>query len=165
MSDIFKDYYAILDISRQATSQEIRFAYHLMSKKYHPDKNPDKDMTTKMQDINEAYFILKDEQRRSLYDIEYTKFQKSSKIKESDDLKYYYNYNIEDENLKKNINAAQMYAEKLVEEFFRSLKVTTKIAAKNAWEGIRCYHNQRKQPARREILREARSWEKDGCGV
>lgn len=55
---MFKDYYKILGIQRQASVQEIKSAYRIMSMKWHPDKNPNVDVTSVMQDINEAYAIL-----------------------------------------------------------------------------------------------------------
>lgn len=61
---MFKDYYKILGISRQASAQEIKSAYRTMSKKWHPDINPGMDVTSIMQDINEAYAILKDENKK-----------------------------------------------------------------------------------------------------
>ncbi len=56
----FKDYYSILEIGRFASFEEIKAAYRAMSKKWHPDMNPNVDVKHKMQDINEAYAILKD---------------------------------------------------------------------------------------------------------
>ena len=58
---MFKDYYQILEITQQASLSEIKQAYRAASKKWHPDVNPGKDTTQIMQDINEAYAILKDE--------------------------------------------------------------------------------------------------------
>ena len=67
---VFKDYYKILGISFSASKQEIRQSYRDMSLKWHPDRNPDKDVTEIMQDINEAYSILYDDTSRSKYDKE-----------------------------------------------------------------------------------------------
>ena len=71
---MFKDYYKILGISRQASFQDIKSAYRAMSIKWHPDKNPNSDVTSIMQDINEAYAILKDEEKRERYNKEYDVF-------------------------------------------------------------------------------------------
>lgn len=71
---MFKDYYKILDIHRHATAQEIKSAYRAMSMKWHPDKNPGTDVTNIMQDINEAYAILKDTNKRERYNQEYDIF-------------------------------------------------------------------------------------------
>jgi curved DNA-binding protein CbpA len=72
---IFKDYYKILEIEPTASSSEIKIAFKKQAIKWHPDKNPGADTTAKMQDLNEAYLILKDNQARVRYDIEYTKFK------------------------------------------------------------------------------------------
>jgi len=70
---MFKDYYAILEISQNATFEEIRKAYKKQSKKWHPDKNIGEDVTSIMQDINEAYDVLKKFHKRQEYDIWYKK--------------------------------------------------------------------------------------------
>ena len=63
------DYYEILQVSRTATSAEIKKAYRKMAIKYHPDKNPnDKEAEEKFKVINEAYGVLSDEKKRSIYD-------------------------------------------------------------------------------------------------
>ena len=145
MTDLFKDYYAILGVPQSATPEELRTAYRSMSKKYHPDKNLGKDMTSLMQDINEAYAILKDERKRSLYDAEYNRFIKAKQdrqIKEEKEEKtssYSYEYDIQDETLREDIQNAREYARQLVDEFFESLKETAKVAAKGAWEGVKYY--------------------------
>ena len=72
---MFKDYYAVLDISSSASLQEIKSAYYTQSKKWHPDINKSEEAKERMQDINEAYLILKDEEAKSKYDIEYKIFK------------------------------------------------------------------------------------------
>ena len=57
----------------QATHQEIRLAYKAMTQKWHPDKNKDVDTTVQMQLILEAYSVLKNANKRKLYDTEYYK--------------------------------------------------------------------------------------------
>lgn len=71
----FKDYYAILQISRFASNTEIRAAYLMRCKEWHPDKNPGTDTTKKMQDINEAKSILIDPILRANYDYKYNSFK------------------------------------------------------------------------------------------
>lgn len=71
---MFKDYYKILGISRSASEEEIRRAYYKMSQKWHPDKHPNMDYTDKMQEINEAYSVLKSGFKRARYDREYERF-------------------------------------------------------------------------------------------
>lgn len=65
----YKDYYKILGVDRKASADEIRSAYRKLAMKYHPDKNPgDKKSEDKFKDINEAYQVLSDEQKRARYD-------------------------------------------------------------------------------------------------
>jgi hypothetical protein len=54
-----KDYYAILGVSKDATDEEIQKAYRELCLKFHPDKNPGLDLSSVMQDINEAYEALR----------------------------------------------------------------------------------------------------------
>ncbi|MGE4351662.1 MAG: molecular chaperone DnaJ [Bdellovibrionales bacterium] len=63
------DYYELLGASREASADELKKAYRKMAMKYHPDKNPgDKEAEHKFKEINEAYDVLRDEQKRSAYD-------------------------------------------------------------------------------------------------
>lgn len=145
---MFKDYYKILGITQQASASEIKSAYRSMSMKWHPDKNPQMDVTSIMQDINEAYAILKDELKRRRYDTEYNIFIKQYhqesvyKKKEENDNHTYdweYNYDIQDETLKEDIKTAREYAKELVNEFLKSFKDTSKKAAKGAWSSAKGY--------------------------
>lgn len=64
-----KDYYDILGISKGASDDEIKKAYRKLAMKYHPDRNPDnKEAEDKFKDINEAYQVLSDPQKKSQYD-------------------------------------------------------------------------------------------------
>lgn len=65
----YKDYYNILGISRDASQEEIKKKYRKMAAKFHPDKNPgNKRAEAKFKEIGEAYEVLKDPEKRKLYD-------------------------------------------------------------------------------------------------
>jgi len=64
-----KDYYSILGVKRDASQQEIKKAYRRLARMYHPDVNPgDKTAESKFKDINEAYEVLSDKDKRVKYD-------------------------------------------------------------------------------------------------
>ena len=63
------DFYKTLDVARNASEREIKKAYRRLAMKYHPDRNTDNpDAEAKFKDIQEAYAILSDEQKRAAYD-------------------------------------------------------------------------------------------------
>ncbi|MEJ5329853.1 MAG: molecular chaperone DnaJ [Desulfobaccales bacterium] len=65
-----KDYYRILGVSRDATPEEIKKAYRKLALKYHPDRNPgDKQAEEKFKEAAEAYEVLRDPEKRRLYDL------------------------------------------------------------------------------------------------
>ncbi len=64
-----KDYYEILEVSKNASGEEIKHAFRRLAMQYHPDRNPNnKEAEAKFKEINEAYEVLKDEQKRATYD-------------------------------------------------------------------------------------------------
>src|SRR5437868_8134638 len=64
-----RDYYEILGVQRTATDAEMKASYRKLAMKWHPDRNPgDKDCETHFKEINEAYDVLKDDQKRAAYD-------------------------------------------------------------------------------------------------
>ena len=65
----YKDYYKVLGVERKASADEIRKAYRKLALKYHPDRNPgDKTAEERFKDLNEAYQVLSDDQKRARYD-------------------------------------------------------------------------------------------------
>ena len=65
----FRDYYEVLGLNRNATENEIRSAYRKLARKYHPDVNPkDKSAEEKFKEVNEAYEVLSDSEKRKRYD-------------------------------------------------------------------------------------------------
>ena len=64
-----KDYYKVLSVSENATKQQIKKAYRRLAFQYHPDRNKrDQYATEKMKELNEAYSVLGDPQKRREYD-------------------------------------------------------------------------------------------------
>ncbi len=64
-----EDYYRTLGVARDASSEEIKKAYRKLAMTYHPDRNPgDKEAEHRFKEINEAYEVLRDVQRRAAYD-------------------------------------------------------------------------------------------------
>lgn len=64
-----KDYYELLEVDKNASADEIKRSFRKLAMKYHPDRNPnDKEAEQRFKEINEAYEVLKDEQKRAAYD-------------------------------------------------------------------------------------------------
>ena len=69
MADNKRDYYEVLGVNKGASEDEIKKAYRSLAKKYHPDMNPgDKEAEVKFKEVNEAYAVLSDSDKRSKYD-------------------------------------------------------------------------------------------------
>lgn len=64
-----KDYYKILGVPRDASSEQLKKAYRDLALRYHPDRNKDKDAEENFKSINEAYAVLSDPQKRQQYDM------------------------------------------------------------------------------------------------
>ena len=64
-----RDYYEVLEVERTATDATIKASFRKLAMKWHPDRNPgDKESEHRFREINEAYDVLKDEQKRAAYD-------------------------------------------------------------------------------------------------
>lgn len=64
----FKDYYAVLGVARDAPADEIRKAFRRLARRYHPDVFKATDAESRMKDVNEAYAVLSDPEKRAAYD-------------------------------------------------------------------------------------------------
>ena len=65
----FKDYYATLGVNKSATEKEIKQAFRKLARKHHPDMNPDdKTAKKKFQEVQKAFDVLSDQNKREMYD-------------------------------------------------------------------------------------------------
>ncbi|HMN77369.1 MAG TPA: DnaJ C-terminal domain-containing protein [Burkholderiaceae bacterium] len=64
----FKDYYKVLGVERGASDDEIKKAFRKLARKHHPDVSKAPDAAARMQDLNEAYDVLRDPEKRAAYD-------------------------------------------------------------------------------------------------
>lgn len=139
---MFVDYYKILEIEINSTQQEIKVAFRKQAIKWHPDKNPNVDVNEKMQLINEAYLILKDEEARKHYDIEYKKFcdyyysrkeyESNSDFGKREKQKVYDEYNFNDEKLKNWMQNAKKQAVDLAKQTISEMGELSLKASKEA---------------------------------
>ena len=63
-----RDYYEVLGVSSNASEEELKKAFRRQALEYHPDRNKDADAEKKFKEINEAYQILSDSEKRTIYD-------------------------------------------------------------------------------------------------
>ena len=73
LNENLPDYYTILQISKDASQNEIKKQFRLLAKKWHPDKKQSNDAEEKMAQINTAYEVLSDHKRRKMYDQHFAK--------------------------------------------------------------------------------------------
>ena len=73
-----RDYYEVLGIQKGASDEEIKKAFRKMAMKYHPDRNPDdKSAEEKFKEVNEAYAVLSDPEKKKLLSPCYTANEKT----------------------------------------------------------------------------------------
>ena len=68
MATTKRDYYDVLEVARSATPEEVKKAYRRLAMKFHPDRNKSADAHDRFKEINEAYEVLSDQERRAAYD-------------------------------------------------------------------------------------------------
>src|SRR6185436_19419445 len=64
----YRDYYETLNVPRTATADEIKKVYRRLARKYHPDVSKESDAEARFKEVQEAYEVLKDPQKRTAYD-------------------------------------------------------------------------------------------------
>src|SRR5690242_13567804 len=64
----YRDYYETLGVARTASAEDIKKAYRRLARKYHPDVSKEKDAEAKFKQLQEAYEVLKDPEKRAAYD-------------------------------------------------------------------------------------------------
>src|SRR5581483_5529379 len=68
MATAKRDYYEVLGVERNATSDEVRRAYRKLALQFHPDRNPEAGAAERFKEVTEAYEVLSDPERRAQYD-------------------------------------------------------------------------------------------------
>ncbi|MGB1749850.1 MAG: DnaJ domain-containing protein, partial [Dehalococcoidia bacterium] len=63
-----RDYYEVLGVSRDATAEDLKKAFRKQALKYHPDRNKEEDASDRFKEVNEAYQVLSDPERKAQYD-------------------------------------------------------------------------------------------------
>src|ERR1700730_4259006 len=64
----YKDYYEVLGVTRGADADEVKRAYRKLARKYHPDVSKERNAEAKFKDVQEAYEVLRDPEKRAAYD-------------------------------------------------------------------------------------------------
>ena len=84
-----EDYYKILGLNSSATPDEIRRAYRVLARRYHPDVNPGEKSAEKFKDIAEAYKILSDEAKKRKYDSDFNASFRSGSFRDQQRRKFW----------------------------------------------------------------------------
>jgi curved DNA-binding protein CbpA len=128
---LFVDYYDILEISFDASSEEIKIAFKKQALRWHPDRNIGKDTKIKMQEINEAYLILKDFEARARYNYEYINYKSFIEVENKNDSAEFQkdnDYEFRDETLKRWMNNAKEQASEIVKQTYKEIKIGAEAA-------------------------------------
>ena len=64
----YKDYYEVLGVARGADADAVKRAYRKLARKYHPDVSKEKNAESKFKEVQEAYEVLRDTEKRAAYD-------------------------------------------------------------------------------------------------
>ncbi|GAB3422004.1 DnaJ domain-containing protein [Niabella aquatica] len=132
---MFTDYYAVLEIKFPSNQEEIKKAFRVLAKNWHPDINDNPLAHEQMILINEAYLFLSDMQRKERYDQTYILFKNEFNTKKEDKIysganatagSYTYDYNFSDEVLKDWIRKVKKQAVELVNDTVSMSKVAIK---------------------------------------
>jgi len=127
----FIDYYKVLNVSENATLEEIKKAFRELAKKYHPDKNKSNNANTKFREVFEAYEILKnkitkdifDKSRRKFYSNTNTEFNNENYTKSET-----YDYVKKEANKRAEYFSRMTFDDFLESSIFILKKVTSKLA-------------------------------------
>lgn len=147
-----KNYYDILNISNDSTMNEIKRQYHVLAKKYHPDKNADKNACQNFQKLSEAYQTLSNPKRRALYDLELNILW----TKEWTD---YLEINLSDSEILTLYNYYESFSESLEIRFlkimYRTLPEKTKQSLQELWEMKRSNRSRSSKESTKESTKES----------
>lgn len=134
------DHYKVLEISREASQEEIKQAYRKLAKKYHPDRNPnDKKAERRFLLIAEAYEVLGDEEKRQVYDQKFTSeadqepqkerknagfsaADRSNMFQSAGQFEQFFGFSENGEKVKKKKNEQQVDATTMFENYFMGKK-------------------------------------------
>jgi len=128
------DYYEILNVKPTASKKEIKEAFKREALKWHPDRNKSPDATARMQLINEAYLILKDDEARERYDKQYYQFVNQKRQSNNQEENQWHNYKSNDDILNDWIKKAKRQAKEMVMMSIEDLVGMSKVATSAAWE-------------------------------
>ena len=128
------DYYSILNIKPTASKKEIKEAFKREALKWHPDRNKSPNATVRMQLINEAYLILKDDEARERYDKQYYQFVNQKSQSNNQKENQWHDYKSNDDILNDWIKKAKRQAKEMVMMSIEDLVGMSKVATSAAWE-------------------------------